>query len=198
MSVSCRIYQLLIDPLLRSLRKEIALMIPQGSSVIELGSGTGAQARALSSRCSRYVGIDLNPDFSSCADRRFGSPGYEHLEFRAADGRDLHFIGDDEFDVAMITLALHEMPHQTRLQVLSELKRISRTIIIADYSTPLPPSLPGRFSHAIERLAGGAHYAGFRHYQQIGGISELLDQAGLTELSRSRLLYGVATVVRCS
>lgn len=194
----CWIYHHVIDPLLYRSREEIALMIPPGTSLIELGSGTGAQAAAAASRTVRYLGVELNPSFTACADRYFKAPQYKDLNFITADGRDLSFIGENEFDMALISLALHEMAHPMRLQVLEEMKRLATSLIIADYSSPLPASFAGWMAHGIERLAGGAHYAGYLDYQQRGGLPDLLRQAGLLEIRSSHLLSDVLHVVLAS
>lgn len=198
MSISCRLYRLFIDPLLRNVRRDIAQLIPEGSSILELGSGTGAQAAAVAGLCSDYLGIDIDPAFASCARKRYAGSEYPPMEFLAADGRDLDFLEDRHFDIAMITLALHEMPHSMRLQVLEELSRVADRIIIADYAAPLPHTFSGRLAQGIELLAGGSHYAGFKQYQEIGGLPELLKQSGLSSLASYSLLSGVLLVLQCS
>ncbi|MBI9104677.1 MAG: class I SAM-dependent methyltransferase [Spirochaetales bacterium] len=197
METSCMIYKILIDPLLRSVRHCLKEMIPPGSSVLEMGSGTGAQACTLAGRCGRYLGIDLNPDMTSCAAHRCSKQGYTNTAFKNADGSNLDFITDHEFDIATITLALHAMKHETRMAILSELNRVARKIIIMDYSSPLPRSLAGFFTRSIEKIAGKEHYSGFRDYQQRRGISPLISEAGLTATSERRTLAGIIQITTC-
>jgi SAM-dependent methyltransferase len=197
MSVSCLGYRAAIDPLLRSLRPKISRMIPQGSSVLELGSGTGAQACSLADRCSRYLGVDLNPVMAGCAAKRCRKASLPHITFIHADGRDLGSIGSKEFDYAVITLALHEMDHPVRIAVLRELKRTAKNIIIADYAAPLPRTLFGFGTRMIEKMAGKDHYAGFLHYQSIGGIPALTAETGLTQIREETALGGITLIVSC-
>jgi SAM-dependent methyltransferase len=197
MTVSCLSYRVLIDPLLRSLRGTIAALVPAGSSVIEIGCGTGAQARALAGRCERYLGVDLDPDMTDCARKRCRAPGCERFDFRQADGADLRDLAGGEFDCAVLTLALHEMPQPARLAVLREMRRVARHVIVADYAAPLPSGPAGRLARTVERIAGGAHYAGFRHYQEIGGLHPLLSAAGLAVEEERTVLRGIAHLARC-
>jgi hypothetical protein len=197
MTVSCLSYRMLIDPLLRPLRGMLAALVPAGSTVIELGSGTGAQACALAGRCDRYLGVDLDPNMIDCARKRCRAPNRGHFAFRQANGTDLGDIADGEFDYAALTLALHEMPQPARLAILREMRRVARFVIVADYTAPLPRGIAGRLARTIERIAGGAHYAGFRHYQEIGGLKPLLSAAGLAMEEERTALRGVAHLALC-
>jgi SAM-dependent methyltransferase len=197
MAFSCLAYRMLIDPLLRPLRVKLAALVPIGSSVIEFGSGTGAQACALADRCGRYLGVDLDPDMTDCARERCRVAGHGHLAFRNADGADLADIADGAFDCAAITLALHELPQAARLAILGEMRRVARVALIADYAAPLPRGFAGVLSRSIERMAGGAHYAGFRHYQAAGGLRPLLSAAGLEMETELTALQGSVHLIRC-
>jgi ubiquinone/menaquinone biosynthesis C-methylase UbiE len=197
MSISCSLYRLFIDPLLKSLRSTIVQMIPLGSSVVELGSGTGSQACALGKRCSTYLGIDLNPDSVACAQLRCTKKQFSHIRFKVADGRKLDFLTDAEFDLATLTLALHEMPSETRLLVLEELQRVAKKLIVVDYTTPLPSSCMGRGTRLIEKMAGEAHFAGFTDYQRLGGLPYLLKETGFVILSERTALKGIVSIMVC-
>jgi ubiquinone/menaquinone biosynthesis C-methylase UbiE len=198
MSVSCRFYRLCIDPLLSSLRKDIAALIPSGSSVLELGSGTGAQSLILSETCSRVVGIDINAAMTACAASRLQPGTHDHVAFHHGDGKNLSEINDKEFDTAAITLALHEMPQEYRAPVIQEMARCAHRVLIADYAAPLPKSPAGMFIRLIERFAGIAHYRGFRNYQQTGGLLPLLDECGLSVASSYTFLRKTIMVVICT
>ncbi|AEV30102.1 methylase involved in ubiquinone/menaquinone biosynthesis [Sphaerochaeta pleomorpha str. Grapes] len=195
MSISCSLYRLTIDPILKSLRKEVAALLSENCTVIELGSGTGAQACALADRCSRYLGIDLNPGSVACAQARCKEKGFEQCEFKVVDGSSLPFLKDKEFDVGTCTLALHEMQADMRLMVLKELQRVSKKLIVIDYASPLPHSFAGKGAWFIEKLAGGDHYAGFMEYQHLGGVLPLLKIAGCSILSQQKSLWGIVSIV---
>ena len=197
MSFSSSLYRISIDPLLKTLRKEIAALMDEDCTVIELGSGTGAQACALGNRCSRYLGIDLNPGSVACAQARCKQKGFCHCEFMVADGSSLSFLKDQEFDIGTCTLALHEMQAEKRLLVLKELQRVAKKLIVIDYATPLPHSFAGKGAWFIEKLAGGDHYAGFKDYQRLGGVRTLLKDTGCSIISEKKSLRGIVSIVIC-
>jgi ubiquinone/menaquinone biosynthesis C-methylase UbiE len=180
MFLAYELYKLLIDPLLFKLRRNIASLIPNENSVVEIGSGTGAQSLLLASTGRRVVGIDINEVMISCASSRANNLNLDNITYYTADGSNLNFISDKEFDFAIITLALHELEDNLRKNILTEMQRISKHMIIVDYSAPLPKNLSGWGSSHIERLAGGAHYAGFKNYEERGGLLSILNEMGFT------------------
>ena len=197
MSVQCRFYRIFIDPLLRALRKRMAEMIPDGASVLEAACGTGEQSLILAGKAGRVVGFDYNGTMAECARRR-GLRSSGNVSFLEADARNLPFVTDGEYDYATITLALHEMNEDTRVPVLMELSRTARYLLVADYSSPLPPTLTGRFTWLIERLAGREHYAGFCSYQSSGGLDAMLGDADLKIVEEYSVLGGIVRILLCS
>ncbi len=180
MSFACEFYKFLIDPLLYKLRRKVASMIPNESSVVEIGFGTGAQSLLLARTGRRVVGIDINEVMRSCASKRADKLNLDNITYHTADGSNLNFISDKEFDYATITLALHELSDNLRMDILTEMKRISKNLIIVDYSAPLPKNISGWGSRHIEMLAGGAHYAGFKNYIERGGLPAIINEIGFT------------------
>ena len=171
MYLACEFYKFLIDPLLYNLRRKVASIIPNESSVIEIGSGTGAQSLLLAHTGRRVVGIDINEVMTSCASSHANKLNLGNVTYHTADGSNLNFISDKEFDFATITLALHELQDDLRINILTEMQRIAKHLIIADYNAPLPKNISGWGSSHIEMLAGGAHYAGFKNYIERGWAS---------------------------
>jgi ubiquinone/menaquinone biosynthesis C-methylase UbiE len=178
MSLACRVYQILIDPLLHRLRIKVASLIPDDSSVVEIASGTGAQSLLLAKTGRRVVGVDINEIMTSCASKRANNLNLNNITYHTADGSNLHFIADKEFDFTTITLALHELDDELRIQILKEMQRISKHMIIVDYNAPLPKNISGWGSSHIEMLAGESHYAGFKNYEKRGGILAILNEIG--------------------
>jgi ubiquinone/menaquinone biosynthesis C-methylase UbiE len=178
MSLTFHVYKLFIDPMLRNLRSKVASLIPEDSSVIEIASGTGAQSLILAQKCRKVVGIDIDDANTFSASKRAKDLSLDNINYHTADGRDLSFISDKEFDFTTITLALHELNDETRMKILTEMKRVSKHLIIADYSTPLPKNVAGWGSRHIEMLVGGDHYAGFKNYMERGGLLAILEDMG--------------------
>lgn len=129
-------YDAVMRPLER-LRREVArvLDIERGARVLDVATGTGAQARALAERAREVVGIDLSEPMLRIARRKSRAP---NVTFRQADARALPF-DDASFDVACISFALHEMPRAVRGRVVREMVRVTKpggTIAVVDYGLP--------------------------------------------------------------
>ena len=172
-------YHLFLDPLLGDVRRTVSKQITPDARVLEIGSGSGQQALELASRGCRVLGVDLDGRMTAYAGSRIPAKLSKSLVFRKADGRVLDFVSNGEFDVALITLALHAMPPGDRLSVLAEAARIAPILLVSDYTIPVPRSFSGAVGLLMEHLAGGRHLAGFRDYRAHGGLSPLFEAAGL-------------------
>ena len=94
-----------------------------GQMVLDLGCGTGDDARVLAAQHGcRVVGVDSDPAMIQEAQRRTSSDD-GRLEFRAGDALSLPF-GDDEMDRARADRVLQMMPD--RAGALRELVRVTK------------------------------------------------------------------------
>ena len=95
-----------------------------------------ANRRSLIARAGyKVTGIDLSEDMLKIA-RKHNK--YENLKFVSGDATSLPY-DDNGFDVACVSLALHDMPAAIREKVVSEMVRVTRpggTIIAVDYALP--------------------------------------------------------------
>ncbi len=166
-------YANLIDPLLAGARRLILDQVPEGASVLDAACGTGDLARQLARRCARVQGVELDRDMVVYASRRAG-PRERYL---LADASALE-LPDDAFDLATLSMALHEMPPDRRVPVLTELLRVAPVVLVVDYAIPLPPVPTSLGVRLIERMAGVEHHAGFRSFREAGGVEPLAAQVG--------------------
>lgn len=166
-----RVYHILFDRALDASRSAIVALVREGSSVLEIASGTGDLAFALAreKRC-RVVGIDLSPRMLAFAASH--NP-YEEVSFARADATDLAGFSVGRFDYATVSLLLHELPRDARPVVLGEALRVAGQVIVADWITPLPRSFEGLSIRFIE-WAGRHHYGDFRDYLARGGLDGVL------------------------
>jgi demethylmenaquinone methyltransferase/2-methoxy-6-polyprenyl-1,4-benzoquinol methylase len=140
-------YDLVASPL-RNVRHRVAGMIgiDAHTRVLDVATGTGSQARAFAERAGEVVGLDLSEAMLRVArDRNRAS----NLTFVQGDATQLPF-GDASFDVASISLALHEMPMSIRQRVLAEVVRVVRpggAIVVIEYARP-----PGALGDAFYRV----------------------------------------------
>lgn len=182
-------YDAIVLPL-RKVRREVSDMVAVDarSRVLDVATGTGAQARAFAEKAGEVVGIDISESMLRIARRKNHAP---NLTFRNADATELPFP-DASFDVTCISFALHEMPESIRERALAEMVRVTRpggSIITVDYGRP-----PGRWGdtlYHVVKLYEGETYADFVARDR----RALLRRAGVEVLDDHSLLLGAVRIV---
>ena len=98
--------------------------IPPGSTVLEIGSGTGDLLNALAP--SRGVGIDISPRMVEIASRK-----YPHLTFRVGNAEDLPMT--EKFDYVVLSDVIGSIPDVQK--AFTELRKVTRprTRVIITY-----------------------------------------------------------------
>ena len=119
---------------LTGIRNKVAGMIDSKDKIkiLDVCTGTGTQAFAFAKKGYEVMGIDLSEEMLRVANKK---NKYENVRFVVADATKMPFE-NDYFDFACISFGLHEMPHEVRHQVLDEMRRVSRKIIVVDYHIP--------------------------------------------------------------
>ncbi|OGK12350.1 hypothetical protein A3C98_01175 [Candidatus Roizmanbacteria bacterium RIFCSPHIGHO2_02_FULL_37_15] len=120
------------------LRKKAArfLDLKPPKKIVDVATGTGAQAFEFAKIGHDVIGIDLSPEMLNQAKKKIKSN--LKLKFLPADGIKLPFK-NNSFDASTISLGLHDMPYEIGLLVLKEMKRVSKKgglILIIDYNEP--------------------------------------------------------------
>jgi len=188
-------YETLVDPLLRDLRKftpEFSGM-RAGDKVVDVCCGTGAQVLEYGRRGIVATGIDISPSMLKIATRSMRRQKAMNVSFQLADATNLPFP-NGYFDYASISLGLHDKEKPIRYQIISEMKRIIKqdgALILIDFQVPLPRNVWGVLARAIEFLAGGSHYQGFKDYLANGGLEDILKNNGLREECKNYLKNGL-------
>jgi ubiquinone/menaquinone biosynthesis C-methylase UbiE len=193
-------YGNLIDPLFRDVRRSIPGFIGMraGEKVLDVCCGTGAQVLEYSRHGLQATGIDLDPKMILTANKKTAASGAAPISFQLADAAALPFP-DGAFDFASISLALHDKDPDLRSRIVKEMMRVVKKdgfLVLIDYNVPLPRHIWAASARTIERLVGGAHYAGFKQYLASGGITPLLAQHGLPEERRVYFKSGLLAVVK--
>lgn len=122
------------------------------TSVLDVGTGTGALAGLMAELTPRVTGIDPSRGMLAAARRRHGKT----ITLLRLAAQDLHRFETGAFDVVTAALSLHELSGPDRRRALSEMRRIARRkVMIIDY-------LPHRsfWISLVERLEG-SHYPDF-------------------------------------
>ncbi|MFH2009468.1 MAG: class I SAM-dependent methyltransferase [bacterium] len=184
-----RPYSLLFDRLCRGLHERVAAWVDEGTACVDVCCGTGGLTFQLAARCRRVVGIDYSPRQLARAEQLRRGRGFHHVSFEVGDASVLDGIPDGAFDVATVSMGLHEMDSRIRAGVLPTLLRVASRAVIVDFAVPMPRNLAGLRNRGFELLAGPRHFLGFRDFTRRGGLRTMIEEAG-AELVRERRMDG--------
>ncbi len=184
-------YYDLFDLFISKLRLEAARTIdlPPGSKILDVASGTGSQAVALAKENYDVIGIDLSPEMLNQAKKKT-SPNLS-LKFQVLDATRLPFK-PKSFDGVSISLGLHDMPPTIGLEVLNEIKRVTKkggkTLIVEH----LEPAIHwvAKLAHPFIRAGETPNYIPFVNV----GLERILQNSGL-EISQSKYWRGLFQIV---
>jgi ubiquinone/menaquinone biosynthesis C-methylase UbiE len=160
----------------------IRQLIPENSTVLDLGCGTGRLVYQLADSCKKVTGVDVSLENINVAASKQKAGGIDNIEFIHADFNEFIRNNGEKFDFAVLSYVLHEVYDAQRIQILSNLKRIADKIIISDYLVPMPRNFWGALTYIVEFLAGTTHYSNFKNFITLGGIEHLINSADLKNL----------------
>ena len=168
----------LIDPVLRDVRKFTPIFagMSAGDRVIDVCCGTGAQVFEYARRGIIATGIDNDPVMLKIASRKAGNSDISGASISYADATAL-----------------------SRRKIVKEMKRVVRkggSLVFIDFNYPLPLHPWTVLARAIEFIAGGEHYRGFKDYIARGGIDDVLGNNDLRQERRSYLKSGLMVAVK--
>lgn len=167
-------YGTVLDPILATMRKRVALEIGANKTVIDIACGTGAQLFEIAGKATKVTGVDLSESMIDFAIKTAKNRNISNADFRVCDATDLSIFEDNTFDFAILSLALHQFSPDLHQPILSEMKRVAKTIILLDYAVPLPRNYVGFGSRVAEFLAGREHNRNFKKFYKLGGLNKIL------------------------
>lgn len=181
-----RPYHVLVDTLMKPHRAAIAELIPERSSVLDVGCGTGELSLLLrrTKGCS-VVGVDVSARMLDFARRRNPFPDVEFLE---RDASSLGSFGDRRFDYAILCQVLHELPRGKEVAAIAEAMRVVGQVALLDYHSPLPTNPFGLVPRLLEATIGLDHHQQFESFIAAGGLLGLVEEAGFSVSIRRKLL----------
>lgn len=181
-------YSTIIDPLLKGMRKRVTREIKFGEKVIDIACGTGAQVFDIAGIATAVTGVDLSEPMIQFAQKVCDKQKITNTEFVVCNAADLSVFQNKSFDLAIMTLALHQFDPNIHSVILDEMKRVARRMIFVDYAVPLPKNFAGTGSRVAEFFAGKEHNRNFKKYYQLGGLNAILP---LNNLSiQKSLMFG--------
>ena len=180
MALVPRIYDLLLEPLVRRFREVgIGLAGPApGDRILDVGCGTGTHLALYAARGCRVTGVDRDERMLDRAAGRLGAAA----RLITADASALPF-DDRSFDLAVSMHFLHALDAAAAASALAEMARAAPRLLVIDHHPAHDGSIRGRairaFVTGIERIAGGEHYRNYRGFLASGGLPALAAGAGL-------------------
>ena len=182
-------YDLVTFPI-GKIRREVAAGagLDARSRVLDVATGTGAQARAFAEKAAEVVGIDVSEPMLRIARRK---NRLRNLTFEQADATELPF-GDASFDVSCVSFALHEMPSSIRERTIAEMARVTKrggTVLVVDYAPPRDAF--GRVLSRIVQLYEPASYVDFIRTD----LRALLQRMGIAVRNECFVLHGAVRIV---
>lgn len=190
-------YKSFIDPLLVSGRKKIVAEINHGETVLDVACGTGALVFEGAQRAKKIVGVDLSDSMIKSAQKEKRKQQIKNTAFEIGDATNLTAFKKNEFDVIILSMALHQFNPKFYTSILNELKRVGKTMIIVDYSVPLPKNIIGLSAKLIEFLAGKEHNRNFRKYYKLKGLDSILPKNRLKIESSEYFSSGIFQLIKC-
>ncbi len=191
---SARIYDRLFDSMNKGLKLVgIRMFRPaKGMSILDVGCGTGTQLELYQRYECNLYGLDLSQAMLDIARKRLGDTAQLDL----GDATKMPYE-NDQFDLAISMLSLHEMSEETRSAVLNEMKRVlkideGRILLIDFHPGPYQP-MQGWISKTIivlsELAAGREHFKNYRHFMAMKGLPTLIAQHQM-EIKKQSILAG--------
>lgn len=157
--------------------------------VLDAGCGTAGILFRLASNknITKGIGIDLSStNINICNEKLNGNrpliglksdciPSVEQMQdklsFVNKDCCHLKEFAENYFDIGYSVLVMHDMPDRVPITMLCEMSRVCKYLVIVDWSKNLRKwSKSGMKVTRIEFAVGPKHFAGFRHFLQLGGI----------------------------
>ena len=193
------LYGVFYDPLEGKHRNMISRYIPQGSTVLDVCSGTGRLAVELASKCQEVRGVDMSGRMLRFSQNLKNRLGIDNVDFVHGDATRLEEVVDRTYDYAVISLALHEMPALDRLKAIRSMARVARNLVIADHAAPQPGTIPGYLTTLAEFCFGGrSNFAIYNEFVASGGILGALEQCGIAPENQTMDGKGIRHVVKAA
>ena len=171
-------------------------MMKPGSTVIDIGTGTGRFVFQAARYCKKAVGVDLSSRNINFANEQLKRTGLTNISFLHADATELTKHFSEKFDYATISYVIHEMPYEMRLIVLKAMREISNKIIVGDYAVPAPINKRGILNRTAEFLAGYDHFTNYKNFVAHNGINGLAKTLGLEILQEKKGVHGTSIIVK--
>ncbi len=189
---TAKYYDQLLYPAMVRVRKTVVKEIKKlkPAKIVDLCCGTGNQLKFLTRNGFKDIyGVDISADMLTVARKN-------KVNCRLEDATKTSFF-DNEFDLAMVSFALHEKPYVVASEIIQEAQRIVKPggyFLVVDYSFNHKATKIGKAIISwVEKHAGEEHYTNFNAFLAYGGLEKLI--VNYTSVKEKRFHLG-ATVFR--
>ncbi len=182
--------------LLRPRQRIVRLL--KGQRVLDVCCGTGNLTAMLVAAGCQAVGVDSSATMLSHARQK-----HIAAEFQQMDATQLRF--HQEFDAAVISIAIHEMPPQMREMVWESMRHAvlpSGRLIALDFALPGRNTLFGRvIGRLIEQDERGTlnyhpeHYQNFQEFMRNDGLLSWIQKQDIKVETEYRFWAGTVAIV---
>lgn len=176
-------YDLFIAPHQDKVFAQVKETLTKGSTILDVGCGTGRLASQLLDKCDRIEIIDPSERNIDIARRKLADAPAQKLLIEHTDA--LRFLenNDVQYDFVIISYVLHEIVEEERAVLLWALSAVADKIIIIDYLVPQPRNYCALLNHLVEYAAGSLHYRNFKSFVKGNGVTGLLEKVPLNVIS---------------
>lgn len=188
-----RTYDIVMRVFAGTRRRVVAVTAPPpGSRLLDVATGTGQQALAFAEAGCDVTGVYLSSDMIRVA--RGKNSKYD-VKFLVGNAEELPFA-DDEFDVAVISAGLHDMPQDMRVRAIREMKRVTRSggaVVGVDYSLR-DDNLIRKIISSYIKLMEKSPYNDFTTFDLVSTFAD----AGIEQVQIVPVLYRTVDIVKGS
>jgi ubiquinone/menaquinone biosynthesis C-methylase UbiE len=190
-------YDLAFNPVLKHVHQRIVQLMKkyECQSLVDLGSGTGAQARVLAKHGFLVTGIDASFQMIAVA-RKKSSNSIKFLH------RDITLITppDMQFDAANISLVLHPNSKETIKKIVMKARNLIKpdgVVFITDYGkgTGFPGRIASGLMQVIESFTREDHRRNYFSFMKRQGIYMFSSWPELSVLENYRYLHGALQTI---
>ncbi len=192
------LYEPIIGTLLQGLRKEMCELVGMHKTKVLLDCCCGAggflhmlQKHNIQHSWEQgiYMGLDKSQAMLQA------QKGISKVHRIHGDAMVLPFA-TQSLDMATLCMALHTFSPEQGQQVLQELLRVARCVVVADYTlVERNIYFPSAWlAHGVEFLVGGEHYACYKQFMQGGALEGFCYSQGLHIQERRMTLGGAGLI----
>ncbi len=209
-------YDPCFEPFLGRARAQVAHLCQKvgAQRVLDICCGTGKQMEHYYRLGIDSYGVDMSHGMLNIAKKTAQKVHFNTANMGSAQGNGrkatinvLHAdathlpFPDATFDLASVSLALHEMPLLHAEMLVLEALRVAKQLIIMDYCmAERNIELPATWlAFVVEHIVGGEHYQNYKTFMSQGAVEGLITRLALRRVTRQKVWAGagVLELVQC-